>query len=60
MWGKMAGVGFNINVNYNAVIYDVFLEKLPRLYHEFYEIIMCTVVTRIWKMGCAEVLPQGK
>lgn len=37
--GEMAGFGFNISVNYNTVMYGVFLEKLPRLHHDFFFLV---------------------
>ena len=57
--GKLAGVGFNVNINYNAVMFGVFLEKMPRSHHEFYWTIICTVVTKIWKTRCAVILHKA-
>ena len=56
VWRKMASIGFNINVNFNSVMYGVFSEQMPRSHQEFFWIIICTVVTKIWKTRCAVVL----
>lgn len=38
----MADAGFNISVNYNAVMSGVFLENAHMLHPEFYGTIICT------------------
>lgn len=44
---KMSDAGFNIGVNYNAVMGGVFLENVHALHPEFYGTIICTFEVKL-------------
>ncbi len=58
VWGKMINIGFTINVNYNAIMYGVFLKNLFKLEQNFFWTIICTVVNKLWKTRCAMIIHQ--
>ena len=58
VWGKMPQIGFNINVNHNAAMYGVFIDKVSHTEQEFYWTIVCTVVNKLWNTRCAMVIHQ--
>ena len=59
VWGKMSQeLGLKINVNYKAVMYGVFDEKMTVLEQDFYWLIICTVVNKLWRTRCMMVIHQ--
>ncbi len=44
VWKMMSSVGLNIDVNYNAVMYEVLSENFPLLKKDIYWCIISTVV----------------
>ena len=58
IWEKMSQVGFNLNVTHNAIMYGVFDESLSPMNQDFFWLVVCTVVNKIWNTRSAMVINQ--